>query len=256
MRKASWRVCKYPLNNFARSFSLSNKITIKRRTQSKSNIVITQTPNNAKITETKEKPIRILTLGDSYTVGEGVDESESWPALLYKALSVEGHSLEKPTIIAQTGWTTGDLLAVLQNAKPQGLFDLVTLLIGVNNQYQGGDIEIYQAEFRELLGVATRFTGGYPSKVLVMSIPDWGGTTFNQDYDPFQISAEIDQFNIINKKVCLATGSQYLNITPISREVVDDPAMLAADGLHPSRKMYSIWMKAMLPTVHQILQAA
>jgi lysophospholipase L1-like esterase len=201
-----------------------------------------------------EKAIRILALGDSYTSGTNVIKTQSWPIKLKNGLVAEGYATEDPFIVAQNGWTTSDLLAATMAIKPEGVFDLVTLLIGVNNQFRGGDFDTYQTEIRTILGLSANFTGGYPSKILVLSIPDWGGTPFNQNRDPIQISAEIDQFNIINRRECLAAGSQYLDITPLSRLAANDPTMLASDGLHPSGKMYALWVKSMLPTILQILQ--
>ena len=203
---------------------------------------------------TMEIPLRFLVLGDSYTVGQSVDSSQRWPTQLRDALQCEGLSIEDPIIIAQTGWTSGELLTAIEDADPQSPFNLITLLIGVNDQYQGGDIETYQDDFRALLGLATNFAGGDPTKILVLSIPDWGETIFNKDRDPIQISAEIDQFNIINNKECQAAGIQYVDITPVSRQVASDPTMLASDGLHPSGKMYAAWVDLILPAVLQILQ--
>lgn len=216
--------------------------------------MIVQTPQNSVIPHPTENPIQILTLGDSYTIGESVSQSQSWPVQLKNVLQREGYSTEDPIIIAKTGWTTSELLAAIEETELQGQFNLVTLLIGVNNQYQGCDIKTYQIEFRALLGLAVKFAGADPSKILVLSIPDWGKTLFNQDRDPFQISAEIDQFNIVNLRECLDAGIQYLNITSISRQTAHNPAMLASDGLHPSGEMYGTWVKLMLPTVLQILR--
>jgi lysophospholipase L1-like esterase len=161
--------------------------------------------------------------------------------------------LDDPTIIAHTGWTTGDLLAILDEITPHGLFDLVTLLIGVNNQYQGKKIESYRDEFGILLKTSISFACGDPARVVVLSIPDWGVTPFAQGRDRAQIRTDIEQFNIVNREVSLAAGVHYVDISPISRQVRDDPALLAPDGLHFSGKMYTSWVNLLQPVVNNIL---
>jgi len=201
-----------------------------------------------------QKNIRFLALGDSYTIGEGVDSDQRWPAQLTEALRQQGLQVEDPLIIARTGWTTGDLRAAIAETDPQGPFDLVTLLIGVNNQYQGGDQETYRQEFRTLLGLAIDLAGGDPAKILVLSIPDWGVTPFALGCDRDQISLQIDQFNAIKLEETRAAGAYYLDITPNSRQAAHDPALLAPDELHPSAKMYAAWVELMLPQVKAILR--
>jgi len=208
----------------------------------------------ATIPPTMEKNIRFLALGDSYTIGEGVDSAQRWPVQLTEALRQQGLQIENPLIIARTGWTTGNLLSAIAEANPQGPFDLVTLLIGVNNQYQGRDQETYRQEFRILLGLAIDLAGGDPSKVLVLSIPDWGVTPFARDRDRDQIRLEIDQFNAINLDETRAAGAYYLDITPNSRQAANDPALLAPDELHPSAKMYAAWVELMLLQAKVILR--
>ncbi len=212
-----------------------------------------QTPKNSSLLEEVKRPIRMLALGDSYTIGEGVSQSLSWPIQLRDALQAKGYLIEEFTTLAQTGWTTSDLLTAINANNPTGSFDLVTLLIGVNNQYQAGDIEIYRTEFRTLLGLAAKFAGRDPSKILVISIPDWGGTPFNKDRDPHKISAGIDQFNMVIHRECLAAEIQTLDITCLSRQAPADPAMLAPDGLHPSGELYALWVELILPNTLKIL---
>jgi lysophospholipase L1-like esterase len=207
-----------------------------------------------KILDTLKLPLRFLALGDSYTIGEGVDSDQCWPAQLRVALQRKRIPLEDPIILAQTGWTTSDLLAAIVKADVHGPFDLVTLMIGVNNQYQGLDRKAYQDEFRKLLGLALNFTDGCPAKILGISIPDWGVTPFNEDRDPLKISAEIDEFNHINQTECLVAEITYIDVTLISRFAADDISLLAPDTLHPSRKMYATWVELMLPAVLRILQ--
>ena len=200
------------------------------------------------------KPLRFLALGDSYTIGESVDLAQGWPAQLRAALLLQGFRLAAPQIIARTGWTTGDLLAALDQTLPSGPFDLVSLLIGVNNQYQDRDLTSYRREFHSLLGRAIHFGNGDPAKVLVLSIPDWGVTPFAAGRDPAQIRVQIDQFNQINQAESQAASVNYCDITPLSRQAAHDPGLLAADGLHPSAKMYAAWIELLLPqTLERLL---
>ena len=196
---------------------------------------------------------RFLALGDSYTIGEGVDPSERWPAQLAAAMQTDGLLLDDPIIIAQTGWTTSDLLAKIETSDLQGPFDLVTLLIGVNNQYQGKDIEAYREEFGILLEMAVDFAGGDLTRVVVLSIPDWSETPFAVGRDQAQIAKAIDQFNIVNQAESLAAGVGYIDITCISRKAASDTTLLASDDLHPSGKMYAAWVDLLLPVVREIL---
>ncbi|HYR29864.1 MAG TPA: GDSL-type esterase/lipase family protein, partial [Thermoanaerobaculia bacterium] len=144
-------------------------------------------------------------------------------------------------IIAKTGWTTDELNAAIDAANPQGPFDLVTLLIGVNNQYRGRDAEEYRREFAALLQRAIGFAGGNPSKVIVVSIPDWGVTPFAEGRDRAKIRNEIDRYNFINQEEAMKARAKYVSITGISRG--DDPALVAEDKLHPSGKQYTEWVK-------------
>ena len=183
-----------------------------------------------------------LALGDSYTIGESVAEDERWPNQLARAIG-----LDKPLIIAKTGWTTDELSAAIDKADPRGPYDLVTLLIGVNNQYRGRDAEQYRREFAALLARAIGFAGGNPSRVVVVSIPDWGVTPFAANRDRAKIGAEIDHFNAINREETLKAKARYVDITPVSRRAATDASFVAADGLHPSGKMYAEWVKLITP---------
>ena len=183
------------------------------------------------------EPRRYLALGDSYTIGESVDPSERFPVQLARALN-----LGEPQIIAKTGWTTDELNAAIDEANPQGPFDLVTLLIGVNNQYRGRSADEYRTQFVGLLQRAIGFAGGDASRVIVVSIPDWGVTPFAEGRDRAKIAREIDQFNAINREEAQRAGAKWVDITPISRR--NDPGLVAADGLHPSGRQYTEWVKA------------
>ena len=199
-------------------------------------------------------PMTILALGDSYTIGESVSEEERWPVQLAAALQAQGLPVAGPVIVARTGWTTDELLAGIEQAGLSGTFDLVTLLIGVNNQYRGREIEEYRAGFRALLEQAQGFAGGRPEQVLVLSIPDWGVTPFAAGRDRAEIARQIDLFNRVNRQESEAAGIPYLDITPVSRQAANDPGLLAPDGLHPSGLMYAEWARLALPAALQALQ--
>lgn len=183
---------------------------------------------------------RYLALGDSYTIGESVPADERFPHQLARELGIP-----EPQIIAKTGWTTDELNAAIDAANPQGPFDLVTLLIGVNNQYRGRDAEQYRGEFAALLQRAIGFAGGDPSKVIVVSIPDWGVMPFAEGRDRRKIADEIDRYNLINQEEAMKARASYVSITGISRR--DDPELVADDKLHPSGKQYAEWVKFILP---------
>lgn len=191
--------------------------------------------------------LRYLALGDSYTIGESVPITQTWPVQLAELLRTEGIEVSPPSIIAQTGWTTAELNAGIDVADPQGEFGLVSLLIGVNNQYRGLDAEQYRLEFRALLERAIGFAGGQPGRVLVLSIPDWGVTPFAEGEDREQIAREIDQFNLINREETERANARYVDVTPVSREAATDLRLVADDGLHPSGKMYAAWAELALP---------
>jgi lysophospholipase L1-like esterase len=160
--------------------------------------------------------------------------------------------VDTPVIIARTGWTTDELDKAIDEAHPQGPFSLVSLLIGVNNQYRGRSVDEYRREFRALLGRAIGFAGGRPGHVMVLSIPDWGVTPFAEGRDRARIGSEIDSFNEVNRQEAMNAGAHYLDITPISRDA--KPSYIASDGLHPSGTMYAEWATLALPVAQQILQ--
>lgn len=180
-----------------------------------------------------------LALGDSYTIGEAVPEAGRWPVQLAAKL---GWSL--PTIVAQTGWTTDELSLAIDAAVLAPRYEHVSLLIGVNNQYRGRTVANYAAEFRVLLDRAIGFAGGDAARVFAVSIPDWGVTAFaaRDGRGRGRIGREIDAFNAAASAVCGVRAVRFIDITPTSRDRGGDPAMLAADGLHPSRAMYARWV--------------
>lgn len=196
---------------------------------------------------------RYLALGDSYTIGESVSENERWPNQLAKLLSENGIQADV-TIIARTGWTTSELWEGIQKQNITPPYDIVSLLIGVNNQYRGNDIEEYRKEFIFLLNKSIEYAGGDKDRVFVLSIPDWGVTPFANGRDAEKIATEIDAFNQVNMEESQNAGVHYVNITPISREAVNDAELIAPDGLHPSGKMYTEWANLALPVVLNILK--
>jgi len=197
-----------------------------------------------------------LALGDSYTIGEGVPEAGRWPHQLARALRAEGIALDDPLTIATTGWTTDELDAAIDAADPRGPFDFASLLVGVNNQYRGRDVDDYAAGFAALLARAIGFAGGRPGRVLVLSIPDWGVTPFAaaSGRDTAAIARELDAYNAAARRVCDARGVAFVDITAASRARGAEPQMLAADGLHPSGSMYSEWTRLALPVARRLLQ--
>lgn len=193
------------------------------------------------------KALRYLALGDSYTIGESVAADQRWPMQLAARLRERGVPIGDPQIVARTGWTTDELSDAIDRAEPAGRFELVSLLIGVNNQYRGRDSAEYRAQFRGLLAQSIGFAGARPERVLVLSIPDWGVTPFAAGRDRAQIAAEIDLFNAINQAETARAGARYVDITPESRAASCAPELIARDGLHPSGKMYVEWVELVLP---------
>jgi lysophospholipase L1-like esterase len=184
-----------------------------------------------------------LALGDSYTIGEGVPIQESFPYLLVQQLRVSGYAFHAPEIIAKTGWTTDELTNGIGQTKLQKPYDLVTLLIGVNNQYRGRSPEEYELQFTELIKMALDFSGNKPERVVVLSIPDWGVTPFAEGRDRQKIASEIDAFNRINEKISRTYHTQYVPVTKSTRDAAGNPEMFAEDKLHPSGKEYEKWAK-------------
>ncbi|HEX3357301.1 MAG TPA: SGNH/GDSL hydrolase family protein [Tepidisphaeraceae bacterium] len=198
---------------------------------------------------------RYLALGDSYTCGEAVDPSERWPVQLVKMLREQKIEIADPEIIATTGWTTDELSAGIDVANPRGPYAMVSLLIGVNNQFRGRSVEEFRSQFAGLLKRAIGFAGGESKRVFVVSIPDWGATPFGQTSgrDPGQVGREIDQFNSVCREECEKAGVAFVDITPISKQAKEDRSLVAEDGLHPSGKMYGLWCGAALPVAEKVL---
>lgn len=188
-----------------------------------------------------------LALGDSYTIGQSVGQMDSFPYQLSAALSSYG--VQSPTIIAQTGWTADNLIAAISSSGTTGKsYDIVTLLIGVNDQYQGLSQTNYRTKFVQLLNTAITFAKNNKQRVFVISIPDYGVTPFAGGAEA-TIGPLIDQFNAINKQESDKAGVNYINITTISKQAATNSALVAVDGLHPSAQMYTLWVQAIAPVV-------
>jgi len=184
--------------------------------------------------------IHYLALGDSYTIGSGEKAENRWPNLLSERMRNNGYFFPKPRIIASLGWTTGNLLTVIKRQEFDTKFDLISLLIGVNNQYRGYDFKIFEKELAELLTFCMQ-NAKSKSGIFVLSIPDYGVTPFGQ-FGQEQISAEIDEYNEYIRDVCNANNIKFYNITEISRKADGDLSYLVSDRLHPSKKMYEEWI--------------
>lgn len=195
------------------------------------------------------KQLTYLALGDSYTIGESVKEEERYPVMLAKQLNQAQIPINSPDIIARTGWTTDELLSAIEKKSPPNTYDLVSLLIGVNNQYRGHNVETYRKEFEILLKIAIEKAKGNKNRVFVLSIPDYGVTPFAKNSDIAKIAQEIDIFNGINREISQQYGVTYFDITPISRKAKDDAQLIAEDKLHPSGLMYKEWVTLILDDV-------
>jgi lysophospholipase L1-like esterase len=188
-----------------------------------------------------------LALGDSYTIGESVGQNERWPEQLTLELAEKSIALAPPTIIAKTGWTTDELQEGINQAPLDYPYDWVSLLIGVNNQYRGLDIETFKEEIENLLSQAIIFSGNKNAHVFVISIPDWGVMPFAKSQNQEKIATEIDDFNQAIYEICIHNNIRFVDITPISRQVSNHPEWIATDGLHPSGEQYAQWVKELLP---------
>jgi len=193
-----------------------------------------------------------LALGDSYTIGEAVDSTSRWPVQLARKLRGEGIPLADPRIVARTGWTTDELAAGMDSVDLNPPYDMVSLLIGVNNQYRGRSLEEFRDQFAELLDRAVALAGGDPERVLVLSIPDWGVMPFAEGRDREAIAEAIDAFNEAVLRRTLAQGAHHVDVTAISREAATDTTLVAPDGLHPSGRQYARWVDEVLPAAVRV----
>jgi lysophospholipase L1-like esterase len=196
-----------------------------------------------------------LALGDSYTIGQGVPSTDRYPVQTKEWLVANGVTgMADPQIIATTGWTTANLQSAITSQNPTGPYDVVSLLIGVNDQYQGFDAAGYETRFRQLLENSISLANNLPAHVFVLSIPDYSVTPFATGSNVDRIRKEIDEFNEINKRVALSFNVQYLDITPSTREAKNNPVLIASDGLHPSGPEYKKWAERLGPLMKTVLQ--
>ena len=194
-----------------------------------------------------------LALGDSYTIGESVKVENQWPRQLKDALDSNGYSIDEPKIIAKTGWRTDDMLKAARSQLGKEKFDIVSLLIGVNNEYQGKTPESFEKEFESCLKYAISKSKSGIKGVFVLSIPDYGYTPFGEKNQK-QISARIDAYNEICKTICKQYDVLFFNITPISRKVKSMTKLVASDGLHPSKEQYQLWVEKVLPKLKKVIE--
>jgi lysophospholipase L1-like esterase len=195
-----------------------------------------------------------LALGDSYTIGQSVADTLRFPAQTEKLLSVNGIVMQNPLYIATTGWTTLDLQSGIKGYLLNNNYDVVSLLIGVNDQYHGWDTIDYRAHFTQLLQTSISQAAGKNSHVVVVSIPDYSITPFASGSDTAHIRMQIDEFNAINKQVTLQYQCNYVDITPASRQAKNNPSLIASDGLHPSGLEYKVWADSLLPVMLNFLK--
>ena len=194
----------------------------------------------------------VLSIGDSYTIGEGVAPEERWPIQLAELLGDRGVSVEEPRIIARTGWTTDDLREALRRSVLEGPYELITLLVGVNDQFRGGEPAEYRQDLDRLIDLALPLVDD-PSNLVMLSIPDYGATPFGQRRAPERIAREIDAFNAIGLEIARKRGLRYVEITELTRERGADRDWLAPDELHPSGRMYLAWARLALDECSQVL---
>jgi lysophospholipase L1-like esterase len=199
--------------------------------------------------------ISYLALGDSYTIGEGAAATDRWPVQLATLARAQGLNLASPDIIARTGWTTAELqAAIAASGNHRTDYGLVSLLIGVNNQYRGQSAELYRREFRQLLATAVTYAGGKATQVVVLSIPDWGQTPFAQGRDQAQIARDIDEFNAVAQQECQQMGIAYVGITDFTRGAAGDASQFTSDGLHYTGSQMRQWASRALPVVQGLLK--
>jgi lysophospholipase L1-like esterase len=206
--------------------------------------------------EPEPRHIKLISLGDSYTIGQSVCEDCRFPAQLRDSLQTyfsenDSISLE---IIAQTGWTTSNLKSAITAAEPSSDFDLVTLLIGVNNQYQNKPFSLYQTEFIELTNTAITLANGDASKLIVVSIPDYAYTPFGQNYNPSYISEQLLQYNDYAETYCNENNLNYVYITDITQQGLTNTELVATDNLHPSELAYTKFVERILPLALEVLE--
>lgn len=200
--------------------------------------------------------MRFLALGDSYTIGEGVAEQECWPSQLVEMLLAQGIAITDLRIIARTAWTADELADAIDAEKPQGPFDLVTLMVGVNDQYRSRPVSAFAPEYQQLVRRAKAFAGGRANRTIAISIPDWGATPYAAERDRGLIAAEIEAYNSRSREIAAKAGIVWVDVTPASRAMQTDPTLVSADGLHPAGPMYTRWAELIAPAALAALAPA
>jgi lysophospholipase L1-like esterase len=200
------------------------------------------------------EPIKYLALGDSYTAGTSIKPEERWAEQLAVKLKQESFNIKSTEILAQSGMVTGDLISLIKSKKLNTDYELVSLLIGVNNQFRGQTPDVFERDFNELLSLATNLAKGKSNRVFVLSLPDWGQTPYALFTDKEKITKEINELNVIAKAACDKQKIIFIDITPLSRLVVSDKSLVSSDDLHYSGKMYLQWAEKALSDVKKILK--
>ena len=214
--------------------------------------IYTSSRTDIDVLNTKNQSINYLALGDSYTKGEGLEMSETWPKLLEESLEKSLDININTQIIAETGMASSDLINAIIETKKLSNYSLVSLLIGVNNQFRGMKIDNYRDDLIELIDRSIVLTKYNKSRVFVLSIPDWSATPFGQNFDVQKNRTEIEKFNNAIENICRSKGVLFFDITSISRKAFEIPNLLIQDGLHPSKKMYQLWVDQIIPHIIKI----
>ena len=199
-----------------------------------------------------QKTYTYLALGDSYTIGESLPLKDNFPFQTVDLLRKKGMTIVDPEIVAKTGWTTDELIDAIAKRSLKPSYDFVSLLIGVNNQYRGRDVSVYEKEFEHLLKQAIQFAGGKRDHVFVLSIPDWGATPFAKDRDQDKITREIDLYNATNQKITQQYKVEYIEITAGTRDAKNDLGLVADDKLHPSKNEYARWADKLSQAIYKL----
>jgi lysophospholipase L1-like esterase len=233
----------------------SGAVVLSAACRKKDVIIMNYTPlvTNADTMPHSGNTRKYLALGDSYTIGTSVTEVDRYPVQTVARLKAGGIDIAAPEIIAMNGWTTADLIAATSDKPAGATYDAVSVLIGVNNQYQGRSLEEYRQQFTQLIQRSIQLASGKPDHVFVLSIPDYSVTPFASGSNRPAIAAAIDAFNAANKAIAAAYNVKYLNVTDESRKAGSDLSLVAADGLHFSGKEYAIWTAMLAPMIKAVL---
>ncbi|WP_435119511.1 SGNH/GDSL hydrolase family protein [Halolamina sp. C58] len=196
---------------------------------------------------TEDTPARVLALGDSYTIGTGVDPDERWVSKLVDRLREAGESVADPVVIAENGWTTDDLDGAIRERDPDGPFDLVTLLIGANNCFQAESASEFEPKFRTMLDRALGFAEE-PDSVVVITVPDYTLTPVGRENEPDEHAERLERYNEIVREAARAEGTRLVDVVPTSKRVAEDGSLVAGDDLHPAPEQHDLWLERIVPT--------